>query len=255
MYQSLEATLHDLFWNAEPDADESPLLRIFLDKHPGKALEVGCGSGRLLLPLIQKGYDLEGIEISKDMVDLLIADAKEKGLSPTIHHADVNDFDTQSSYSAITIPAFTLQLLSRELAFKVLTSLRKLSTPDGALYFTVFIPWAEILGDLEEDAWHLDKKAPYEDRKIARCYTKHSVNRLEQTLHRKHRYEIAKPSGKRIEEHLSEQQLQWYFLSELKLLLKLTGWNYTGHDADFTADHQDNDAHLLTVYASAASES
>ena len=253
MYQSLEATLHDLFWNAEPDADESPLLRRFLDSHPGKSLEIGCGSGRLLLPLIKQGYDIEGVEISKDMVELLAENAQKQNLSPTIHHADVTVFTPESRYSAVTIPAFTLQLLSRKLAREVLSSLRKISTDDGALYFTVFIPWAEILGDLEEDVWHLDKKSPYEDRKTARCYTKHSMNRLDQILHRKHRYEIAKPSGKRIEEHLSEQQLQWYFLPELKLLLEQTGWIYTGHDADFTADHQDQDAHLLTVYAAASS--
>lgn len=252
MYQSLEAQLHDLFWNAEPDADESPLLRHFLDQHPGKALEVGCGSGRLLLPLIKCGYAIEGIEISEDMVELLLADAKAQGVKATVHHADINHFSATSDYSAITIPAFTLQLLSRECALTTLSNLRKMSTDDGALYFTVFIPWAEILGDLEAEAWNLDKKAPYEDKKTARCYTKHSINRLEQTLHRKHRYEISKSSGKRLEEHLSEQLLQWYFLAELKLLLEKSGWLYKNHDADLCKGHQDSDAHILTIYASAS---
>lgn len=251
MYQSLEAQLHDLFWRAEPDADESPLLRGFLEQHPGKALEVGCGSGRLLLPLIKSGYPIEGIEISSEMVELLLADATAQELSPVVHHADINDFAATEQYSAITIPAFTLQLLSREEALAALTSLRKMSTASGALYFTVFIPWSEILGDLEEDVWHLDKKAPYQDKLVARCYTKHSINRLEQTLHRKHRYEISKSSGKRLEEHLSEQLLQWYFLAELQLLLEKSGWTYQSHDADLSAGCQDKDAHILTIYASA----
>ena len=33
-----------------------------------KILDVGCGNGRFLLPLVRKGYTVTGIDISKDML-------------------------------------------------------------------------------------------------------------------------------------------------------------------------------------------
>ena len=70
MYQSLEAKLHDAFWDAEEGPSELELLEAFHRDHPGRALELGCGSGRLLLPLLDSGLDIEGIDLSPDMLDL-----------------------------------------------------------------------------------------------------------------------------------------------------------------------------------------
>ena len=51
-YLSLEAELHDVFWQAADDGSELRLMSAFLRRHPGPALEIGCGSGRLLLPML-----------------------------------------------------------------------------------------------------------------------------------------------------------------------------------------------------------
>ena len=42
----------------------------FLKKFPGPALEVGSGSGRLMFPLLQMGFEIEGLELSADMLAL-----------------------------------------------------------------------------------------------------------------------------------------------------------------------------------------
>lgn len=251
MYKDLEATLHDLFWRAEPDADESQLLEKYLLSYPGKSLEVGCGSGRLLIPLVKKGFDVEGVEISSDMIQLLHQEAQSEELSVNVYLSDIETFTTGSLYQSISIPAFTLQLFSREMAMRVLSKLRKLSSDKSALYFTVFIPWAEILDELEGGVWHLDKEAALPDQRVASCHTRHEVNRVEQTLSREHRYQISSSTGETQQEHKSKQELQWYLLPELKLLLANAGWNYLRHDADFTSGLVDSDAHILTIYATA----
>ena len=46
------------------------LMAAFLEKHPGPALEIGSGSGRLMFPLVQMGLDVEGLELSPDMLAL-----------------------------------------------------------------------------------------------------------------------------------------------------------------------------------------
>ena len=84
-YLSLEAELHDAFWDAE-DADSEVLLMVeFLKKFPGPSLEVGSGSGRLMFPLVQMGLDIEGLELSPDMLELGKVRAKQLGI-----HAVVN---------------------------------------------------------------------------------------------------------------------------------------------------------------------
>ncbi len=58
-YHSLEAELHDAFWEADDDGSEVRLMAEFLKKHPGTALEIGSGSGRLMFPLLEMGFDVE----------------------------------------------------------------------------------------------------------------------------------------------------------------------------------------------------
>ena len=77
-YLSLEAELHDAFWAAEDDGSEIRLMADFLKTHPGPALEIGCGSGRLILPLIATGFDVEGLELSTDMLEICRKGAEEE---------------------------------------------------------------------------------------------------------------------------------------------------------------------------------
>jgi hypothetical protein len=127
----------------------------------------------------------------------------------------------------------------------VLTTLRELVIPGGGLYLTLFIPWAEILDELEIDTWHLDKEATTAENQQARCYTRHSLNRIEQELYREHRYELGGQT------HFSEQTLQWYFLPEIVSLLENSGWKYNDYSADFELGSHDSDASVITIYATA----
>lgn len=250
MYQSLEAHLHDAFWAAEGASAELPLISDFLHLHPGRTLEIGCGSGRLLLPIFEQGTDIEGLEISADMVDLLQKNAAASGLTPRIHHCGIEDFTAQTDYASLLVPAFTLQLFSRDQLPSILTHLHHLTTQGGGLYLTLFIPWAEITGELDEGSWYRDNEITLPDGSIARCDTRHEINRLQQTLTREHRYTLTHPSGKK-EKHTATQHLQWYSLPELKLLLQDANWRIDTIITDFCPGSPSTDAHIITLYATA----
>ncbi|MFC4994634.1 class I SAM-dependent methyltransferase [Rubritalea tangerina] len=248
MYQDLEAELHDHFWHAEQEhADELPLLSHFLHHHPGRALEVGCGSGRLLLPLLKQGFDIDGIDTSEEMLALL----KKQSNTSNYYLGDATHFNFPHCYAAITIPAFTLQLLSRQDAHALLINLKQHAKPGAALYLTTFIPWAEITDELECDTWNLDKQSPYKNSSLALCHTRHSINRVEQSLHREHHYSIQDARGATTAEYKTEQSLQWYLLPELRSLLNLAGWSLESWHADFQLNLQDSDAAVLTLFATA----
>ena len=257
MYTDLEAKLHDTFWEQEDIISELPLLKKFHENKP--SLEIGCGSGRLLLPLLENGTPIDGVEISPEMVSLLHENAAKQNLTSkleeqTIHTADITHSELnlqENKYHRVSIPAFTAQLLTRENFHSLLNQALNYTTPDAQLYLTLFIPWAEIAGELSEGDWYLDHEAKIgEQGEIkAKCKTKFTINRLHQTLSRKHLYTVTHPSGEK-QQHRSKQEIHWYSYPEIQLILAANGWKshqlITDLEPD-TAPHPD--AHILTIIA------
>ncbi len=247
-YLSLEAELHDLFWEGEGPAAELPLLEDFLTAHPGKALEVGCGSGRLLFPLFEKGYDISGIDLSPDM--LAMAREKAEGKNINLHEGNIDTFQLKETFSAIAVPAFTLQL--SEDPMLALRNLREHLTPGGGLYITVFLPWSEIVGETEPGEWHDDNGHAYEDGRSAICRTKIEIDRISQTLKRDHHYRLYDKTDALIKEHKSTQNLTWFWKRELELMLKNTKFSVKKVFQDFSHDAPEDDVpHVLTFIATA----
>ena len=249
MYDQLEAKLHDLFWAAEGQSEELSLIEDFLKRYPETALELGCGSGRLMSALLAKGYLIEGLDKSKDMLQLCRDGIDED--DPVLHHADIEDFQTGSVYGAITVPAFTLQLIEPEKISSVLSNIHQHLHPGAGLYLSVFIPWAEITGELDEDVWFLDQEATTPDGNSARCYTRFQIRRISQILTRDHRYEIVGKDNALLEQSESTQILTWYWQREMALLLKNAGFTIQQVIGDFDAELPcDDNFQILTVIAS-----
>ena len=247
MYNGLEARLHDTFWQQEEPSAELNLLEKFLQKHPGTALELGCGSGRLLLNLIKKGFFIEGLDNSTEMLASCQKNAHD--LSPTLHLADISNFNTRTTYSAITIPAFTLQFIPPDQLPIVLQNIQNHLHPGGGLYITTFIPWAEITGELEEDIWYPDHETALDDSTIASCETRFLIKRISQQLQREHRYKITDKSGKTLESSTSNHLLHWLWPNELTRILNQAGFSITQTIGDFESNQTcDENAHIITYY-------
>ena len=238
MYQSLEAELHDVFWDAEGPAAELPLLRKFLRRHPGQALELGCGSGRLLLPLLEEGFQIEGLDNAPEMIALCQAAAKERGLSPTLHTGDLFALPPETRYHAIAIPAFTLQLLPDPIA--AVMQLRDLLHEGGGLYFSVFYPWAEVEDELPANQFYPDHTLPLPDGKTASITTKHTIDKQAQILTRTHRYELSN-NGDLEREHQSTQVIRYCVEEDWKHLLDATGFRLTDTFWDFLPQQSEED--------------
>ena len=52
----------------EPDPVELAFYQGFVERDGQPALDLGCGTGRLLLPLLQAGLDVDGCDLSADML-------------------------------------------------------------------------------------------------------------------------------------------------------------------------------------------
>ena len=247
-YLSLEAELHDVMWAEQGPPAELPLLESFLKDHPGEALEIGCGSGRLLFPLLEKGYSIEGLDYSPDMLALAREKADALGLSPILHEGDMEELSLGKTFSAIALPAFTFNLARDPLA--CLKKIREHLLPGGGLYLSVFIPWVEIVGEVEPGEWFDDDGHVFEDGRSAICRTRIEIDRIAQRLTREHHYRLFDHKDALIQEHQSRQELRWFWLQEMTLLLEKSGFEVEAVLQDFEeAPAADGAPHVLTFLA------
>jgi len=244
MYQDLEAELHDLFWNAEAPGVELKMIKNFLSDTQEKVLEIGCGSGRLLLPLLDLGYAIDGQDISEDMLNLLDKN-KQNQHQCKLLNGDVMNHDL-TAYRHFLIPAFTLMLMG-EKGGDVLAYISQQATPGSTLFLTTFMPWAEICGELEEGEWYRDHEVKIAKNKKAWCDTQFEIDRTNQILQRKHKYTLEENGVSRT--HYSQQQLRWYSYQELLTLMDLTGWHVNERIFDFDEISDGENAHLFSLMA------
>lgn len=231
-YLSLEAEWHDAFWHEEDDDSELRLMADFLRKFPGKALEIGSGSGRLMLPLRHQGFDMEGLELSADMRAMAFERARALGLQVNIHEGDMSCWLPQAPYQALLAPAFTLQLAKDPLA--TLRHWNRMLVPGGGLYLTTFIPHAELLGELPENRWYPDRQLTLGDGRRGRVETRHRIDREGRILHRHHRYTVAGDGGAR---HESHQAIRWIEDAEMQATLAQAGFEVQQRFLDFDPGH------------------
>jgi 2-polyprenyl-3-methyl-5-hydroxy-6-metoxy-1,4-benzoquinol methylase len=72
------------FW-AEFINDGAAILYFLqqIETHGQPALDAGCGTGRLLLPALRAGLDVDGSDISADMLDLCRGTAEREFVGST----------------------------------------------------------------------------------------------------------------------------------------------------------------------------
>jgi SAM-dependent methyltransferase len=139
------AKIYDDSCPAEFLGDTSFYLRE-AKKARGKVLEVGCGTGRVYLPLLAAGIDAYGIDISRKMLGVLEKKAGSLEVSPKIKLADMRNFRLPHKFALIIVPyrAF-LHNLTIQHQLDTLRCMRRHLSPGGKLIINFFYPSHEII--------------------------------------------------------------------------------------------------------------
>lgn len=246
MYQSLEATLHDPFWGAEGPPAELPLLRSFLKENPGPSLEIGCGSGRLLLPLLDEGFEIEGLDNAPEMLALCQSKASKR--NPKLHLGDQSK-PFPKSYQALLLPAFTLQLCQDPLI--ALANLKEHLLPGGALYLTLFVPHGELHNEPPAGEWHHDRELTLPDGCRASIDSSYQIDQEKRHLHREHHWKLFSKDSELIKEHRSEEHILWLHPDEIISTLQAMDFEILDAFPDFDPEDEDplEEATVFTVTA------
>lgn len=107
----------------------------------GRVLEPGCGTGRVLVPLLEAGHDVEGVDHSPEMLEICRRHCRERGLDPTLYVDDMATFVRPQRYAAIVVPRGQIRNIEGRAATRqALAGFRASLQPEGLLTLDLSIP-------------------------------------------------------------------------------------------------------------------
>ena len=246
-YQGLAARVYDAVWEGE--YEDLPFYSWLLGPPSGKLLELGCGTGRILLPLAMEGWRCEGVDASPDMLEICRLKADEDNLPVELHRQRIERLKLATKFDRIIIPGFTFQhLTDHSAARRALRRIRSHLKVRGRLILSLFHPW-ESLRNGSDGHWKLRSSTVLEDGNRVLVHESIAADPVLQYLTIWNRYEIVDARGKPLEETLVENKLRWFGLDEFRLLLEAAGFDRIEVYGDFAPSSPEAGHSFLTFDA------
>lgn len=110
-------------------------------RQPGPVLELGCGNGRILLPLLARGLEVVGIDASGPMLAELTRKARARGLAPRTLRADVRRLPLRRAFSTVLAPySLATYMATAADLDALLQAARDVLLPGGRFVIDAFVP-------------------------------------------------------------------------------------------------------------------
>lgn len=198
-------------------------------KYGDPILELAAGTGRISIPLAEKGLKVTGLEISQSMIER----ARQKSNRVEWLKADIRDFKLQKKFKLIIFPYLTINtLLKVEDIESMLDCVKNHLEPNGRLVFDLIAPTPKFLLDLflGSDRRMLDCifSSPDGQGNIVSTMIR-EYESAEQTIAHKLFYNIP---GK-AEEATEDLKARLYFPQEIDTLLKYNGFSIEHKFGDY----------------------
>jgi SAM-dependent methyltransferase len=219
----------------------------------GPVLDVACGTGRILLPCLQAGVDIEGVDLFGGMLARLREKAADLRLKPQLHQADMASFRLPRRYALIMIPfnAFVHNLTTED-QLATLRTCRDHLRPGGLLVFDTYFPGQHWVGapsgtrELEAEVLHPETGLP------VRLWDTRTFDRVQQIQYSLNEIELLDGSGKVTAVYPSKTAIRWIYKGEMELLLRTAGfarWRILG-GFDGRPVREETDAIIVQAWTS-----
>lgn len=228
----------------------------------GPILELGCGSGRLLLPLARAGFTVTGVDNSAAM--LARAQAALQAEPPTVQtrvtlieadmtQLDVGNAGTEQSrsgrFALVIIPYNTFMHLDSAQKTAVLRRVKKGLERNGRLFIDLINPFAV--------ATTPDDEEPILENSLTDPQTGHTIQQMAQNqldedaqcLYINWIYETLAPDGNAAQRTAVQAHYHYLFPHQIDLLLQETGFRLTDLSGDYDNSIFDEESDRLLVTA------
>ena len=213
----------------------------------GPVLELGCGTGRVLLPIAADGFPCTGLDASRHMLDALRA----KSTFPNLRlvHAPMQRFDLPGERFGLIFSAFRAfqHMYTVEDQLACLACARRHLAPGGRLAFDVFAPRLARMAQREEPE-NLELRFEKDGESVVR-YVSVVRDVAEQINTVRFRYERS-AGGKVVANERVEFRMRWFWRFELEHLLARAGFTDVEIYGDFDRRPVAADTPAFVVVAS-----
>ena len=199
----------------------------------GPVLELGSGTGRILLPIARAGGTIVGLDSSTNMLERcrqkLAAESAAVRGRVTLQQRDIHDFDLGERFPLIIAPFRVVQHLTTvDDQLRFLAAVARHLAPNGRFAFDVFNPYfaklVEVDGVEREDT--PAQRLP-DGRTLRRAYRIARVRWVDQVSESELIYYV---DGKR---YVQAFEMRWYLAAELQHLLARAGFQVRAMYGDF----------------------
>ena len=224
---------------------DRPDVEFFVDSAQdsgGAVLEVGCGTGRVLIPTARAGIPITGLDLSDHMLEVCRQRLKDEPIEVqdqvTLIQGDMRDFSLGKTFSLVTTPFRPFQhLLTVEDQVSCLTSIHRHLEPGGVLILDIFNPSLEALtaDNLGEEIGREPEFTTPEGIRVLRFDKTVSRDLVSQIIRVELVYYLTHPDGQK-ERLVHAFPLRYLFRFEVEHLLSRCGFEVD----DIYADYQKN---------------
>jgi SAM-dependent methyltransferase len=217
--------LYDLENADDPAFDLAYWTALLRERAPRRVLDLGCGTGRLTLPLARLGIASEIVALDRSAPFLERLGSRLAGVDGVqVVEGDMRSPVVDGEFDLVMVTFNSLAyLIAREDRLACLRAARSVLGPGGALAFDLVAPRYDFLAEamgpcppLRVDADHAASEAGV--TRFLRSFTD-TYDPATQTLHSTNRYEIHRDDG-RVEHRIADLDWHIYFPEELDLLLE-----------------------------------
>lgn len=205
----------------------------------GPVLEIGCGTGRVLIPTARAGVTITGLDASPAMLSVLrrklAGEPAEVQSRVALHEGDMRDFDLDASFALVTIPFRPFQhLLTVDDQLSCLRCIHRHLTPGGRLILDLFNPSIDLLANRPTNVIQAEGE-PFtmpDGRRVQRSFRIGAQDRFAQVNDVDLIYDVT--TNGVTERHVQAFRMRYLFRFEAEHLLARAGFAvehlYAGYD-------------------------
>jgi SAM-dependent methyltransferase len=202
-------------------------------------LEIGCGTGRILIPIAQAGIKIVGLDVSPGMLrvcrERLLHEPEEVQSNVRLVQADMQDFELSEMFTLVTIPFRPFQHLTTvEEQCACLECIHRHLVKGGKLILDLFNPSLNMLVEtiVRQEFGEEPEIIMPDGRRIIRRYKFVSKDLFNQINHIEMIYYVTHPDGR--EERLVHAfPMRYLFRFEAEHLLERCGFQVEHLYADY----------------------
>ena len=183
-----------------------------------RILEPLCGSGRFLIPFMQRGFDIQGVDSSREMLEKL----RRKAPDAHVVQCDIMSYRPSVLFDYAFVASSSMSLFTEVATCRsVLATIRRMLKPDGILVFGV----DTVACKHEDDAdYRLIAIAPMPESRVLTLRSRNRYEKETQTQFSPGLYELKK-EDKVLQSETMDFQTHLYRFGEMENLLADTGFS------------------------------